>query len=178
MAESVNFFCQLWDITLWCDSQTLILKNLLYTWKRIFILKKFFFFICQFVFHRVHDLFKEFIISYFVRVIRCDSTNAKWVFNHIRMIFQVINAFSNPVNDILSRCQSAIQIDNQQYKQRKWQMSWNKNWTRSLRSTEESTVNQNSFRGLSILYIKNFCETRKIRSNAIRVLFFSKFPEK
>ena len=34
------------------------------------------------------------------------------------MIFQVINAFSNPVNDILSRCQSAIQIDNQQYKQK------------------------------------------------------------
>ena len=30
-----------------------------------------------FVFHRVHDLFKEFIISYFARVICCDSTNAK-----------------------------------------------------------------------------------------------------
>ena len=40
-----------------------------------------------------------------------------------------------------------------------------------LRSTEESIVNQNSFRELSILYIKNFCETRKINSNAIRVLF-------
>ena len=35
-----------------------------------------------------------------------------------------------------------------------------------LRSTEESTVNQNSFRVLSILYITNFCETRKIDSNA------------
>ena len=113
------FFCQLWDITLWCDSRTLILKNLLYTWKNIFfILKKFFLFIFQFVFYKVHDLFKEFIISCFVRGICCDSTNAKWIFNHIGMIFQVINAFSNPVNDILSRCQSAIQIDNQQYKQK------------------------------------------------------------
>ena len=37
--------------------------------------------------------------------------------------------------------------------------------------SEESTVNQNSFRGSSILYITNFCETRKINSNAIRVLF-------
>ena len=116
--RELYFFCQLWDITLWCDSQTLILKNLLYTWKRIFILKKFFFFICQFVFHRVHDLFKEFIISYFVRAICCDSTNAKWIFNHIGMIFQVINVLSNPVNDILSQCQSAIRIDNQQYKQK------------------------------------------------------------
>ena len=35
-------------------------------------------------------------------------------------------------------------------------------------STEESIVN---FRVLSILYITNFCETRKINSNAIRVLF-------
>ena len=32
----------------------------------------------------------------------------------------------------------------------------------SLRSTEKSVVNQNSFRELSILYITNFCETRKI----------------
>ena len=46
-----------------------------------------------------------------------------------------------------------------------------KNWTPSLRSTEESIVNQNSFRVLSILYITNFCETRKINSNAIQVLF-------
>ena len=37
--------------------------------------------------------------------------------------------------------------------------------------TEESIVNQNSFRLLSILYIKNFCEARKINSNTIRVLF-------
>ena len=29
----------------------------------------------------------------------------------------------------------------------------------------------NSFRVLSILYIRNFCETRKINSNAISVLF-------
>ena len=36
---------------------------------------------------------------------------------------------------------------------------------------EESIVNQDSFRVLSILYIINFCETRKINSNAIRVLF-------
>ena len=28
-------------------------------------------------------------------------------------------------------------------------------------STEESIVNQNSFRVLSILYITNFCETKK-----------------
>ena len=41
----------------------------------------------------------------------------------------------------------------------------------SLRSTEESIVNQNSFRVLSILYITNICETRKINSNAIRVFF-------
>ena len=39
--------------------------------------------------------------------------------------------------------------------------------TPSLRSTEKSIVNQNSFRVLSILYITNFCETRKINSNAI-----------
>ena len=38
-------------------------------------------------------------------------------------------------------------------------------------STEESIVNQNSFTVLSILYITNFCETRKVNSNAIRVLF-------
>ena len=41
----------------------------------------------------------------------------------------------------------------------------------SLRSTEESTVNQSSFRLLRILYITNFNETRKMNSNAIRVLF-------
>ena len=36
-----------------------------------------------------------------------------------------------------------------------------------LRSTEEPRVNQNSFRVLSILYITNFYEARKINSNAI-----------
>ena len=41
----------------------------------------------------------------------------------------------------------------------------------SLRSTEELIVNQNSFRVLSIFYVTNFCETRKINSNALRVLF-------
>ena len=41
----------------------------------------------------------------------------------------------------------------------------------SLRSTEEAIVNQTSFRVLSILYITNFCETRKTNSNAIQVLF-------
>ena len=40
-----------------------------------------------------------------------------------------------------------------------------------IEDTEEPIVNQNSFRVLSILYITNFCETRKINSNAIRVLF-------
>ena len=40
-----------------------------------------------------------------------------------------------------------------------------------LRSAEESIVNQNIFRVLSILYITNFCGTRKINSNAVRVLF-------
>ena len=35
---------------------------------------------------------------------------------------------------------------------------------------EESIVNQNS-RVLSILYFTNFCETRKINSSAIQVLF-------
>ena len=39
------------------------------------------------------------------------------------------------------------------------------------KSTEESTVKQNSFRVLSILYITNFYETRKINSSAIPVLF-------
>ena len=34
--------------------------------------------------------------------------------------------------------------------------------TPSLSGTEESLVNQNSFRVLSILYITNFCETKKI----------------
>ena len=38
-------------------------------------------------------------------------------------------------------------------------------------STKESIVNLNSSIVLSILYITNFCETRKINSNAIRVLF-------
>ena len=47
-------------------------------------------------------------------------------------------------------------------------------------SIEESIVNQNieyysieyyNIRVLSILYITNFCEARKINSNAIRVLF-------
>ena len=36
-----------------------------------------------------------------------------------------------------------------------------------VEDTKESIVNQNSFRVLSILYITNFCETRKINSNAI-----------
>ena len=39
-------------------------------------------------------------------------------------------------------------------------------------STEESVVN---FRVLSILYITNFCETRKINSNASRVFFLLNF---
>ena len=43
--------------------------------------------------------------------------------------------------------------------------------TPSLRSTEKSIVNQNSLRVLNILYVANFCETRKISSNAIRALF-------
>ena len=43
----------------------------------------------------------------------------------------------------------------------------------SFRSTEESIVNQNSFRVLSILYITNICETRKIISNRIRVLLLN-----
>ena len=34
-----------------------------------------------------------------------------------------------------------------------------------------SIVNQNSFRAFSVLYITNFCETRKINSNLIRALF-------
>ena len=45
----------------------------------------------------------------------------------------------------------------------------------SLRSTEEAIVNQTSFRVLSILYITNFCETRKVNSDAIRVLFLPNF---
>ena len=36
-----------------------------------------------------------------------------------------------------------------------------------VEDTEESIVNQISFRVLSILYITNFCETRKINSNTI-----------
>ena len=39
-------------------------------------------------------------------------------------------------------------------------------------------VNKNNFRVFIILCITNFCETRKIYSNTIRVLFFSEFPEK
>ena len=50
-------------------------------------------------------------------------------------------------------------------------MSWTENWTPSLRSTEESIVNQNKFSELSILYIINFCETKKINATAIQVLF-------
>ena len=37
--------------------------------------------------------------------------------------------------------------------------------------TEESIINQNSFRVLSILYITNFSEIRKINSNPIQGLF-------
>ena len=40
-----------------------------------------------------------------------------------------------------------------------------------VEDTEESIVNQNRFRVLNILYITNVYETRKINSNAIRVLF-------
>ena len=40
-----------------------------------------------------------------------------------------------------------------------------------VENTKEAIVNQNSFRVLRILYIKNFCETRKINSNAIRANF-------
>ena len=48
-----------------------------------------------------------------------------------------------------------------------------------VEDSEESIVNKNSFRVLSILYITSFCETRKINSNAIRVLFLLlNFPEK
>ena len=36
-----------------------------------------------------------------------------------------------------------------------------------VENTEEAIVNQNSFRLLRVLYITNFCETRKINSNAI-----------
>ena len=54
-------------------------------------------------------------------------------------------------------------------------MSWKKIWYLSLRTTEESIVNQNSFRVLSILYITNFSETRKINSNPVRVLFLLHF---
>ena len=35
----------------------------------------------------------------------------------------------------------------------------------SLRSTEESVVNQKSLRVLIVLYITNFCETRKSSGN-------------
>ena len=40
-----------------------------------------------------------------------------------------------------------------------------------VQSTEESKVNQNSLTVFSILFITNFCETRKINYIAIRVLF-------
>ena len=40
-----------------------------------------------------------------------------------------------------------------------------------VEDTEESIVNQNNFRVLSILYITNFFESRKINSNATQVLF-------
>ena len=43
--------------------------------------------------------------------------------------------------------------------------------TSTLGSTEESIVNQNRFKVLSILYVTNFCETRKTNSIVIRALF-------
>ena len=62
---------------------------------------------------------------------------------------------------------------------KEWQISWMKNRTPSLRSPEESIVNQNGFRVLSNLYITNFFETRKVNSNIIRVIsLLFKFPEK
>ena len=66
--------------------------------------------------------------------------------------------------DFCNCIQSAIQT-------KKSQMSWKKNWPPSLRSTEESIVNQNSFWVLSISYITNFWQTRKINSKVIRTLF-------
>ena len=36
----------------------------------------------------------------------------------------------------------------------------------------KSTVKKNSFRVLNTFYITNFCETRKINSNEMRVLLF------
>ena len=44
---------------------------------------------------------------------------------------------------------------------KKGQMSWKKNWTPSLRSTEESIVNQNGFGVLSNLYITDFLWNKK-----------------
>ena len=35
---------------------------------------------------------------------------------------------------------------------KKWQMLWKKNWTLSLKGTEESVVDQNSFTVLSIVF--------------------------
>ena len=40
-----------------------------------------------------------------------------------------------------------------------------------IEDTEESIVNQNSFSVFSNLYITNFCETRKINSDTVQVIF-------
>ena len=55
-----------------------------------------------------------------------------------------------------------IILYNHQYKQKKNRCPAKNPETPSLSGTEESLVNQNSFRVLSILYITNFCETKKI----------------
>ena len=92
----------------------------------------------------------------------------KMNFKLYRDDFQAINAFSNAVNDVLSRWQWAIQNDNPQYKQKKWQMSWKKNWTLSLRSTKESTVSQKSkpnFSAIRVLFLLNFWKSRKCALN-------------
>ena len=52
------------------------------------------------IFQSIHHLFEKFNISWFASVICRDSTKAKWIFNDIRTIFQVINIFSNPVLSI------------------------------------------------------------------------------
>ena len=60
----------------------------------------------------------------------------------------------------------------QQYKQKTNRLALKEKLTPpSLKSREESVINQNSFRVLSILSITNFYETRKINSNPIRALF-------
>ena len=57
-------------------------------------------------------------------------------------------------------------------------MSWKKNWTPSLKSTEESIVNQNNFKGIEYFVYYKLLWNKKNKFKRNSRTFSSKFPEK